>query len=232
MDRNGKEHYSLIDQSLISFLENSRTQWSIKDHESQYLFINKSALRYYGIPLNFDYQGCRDEELPHPGAELASEFQKNDKIILNKEKPITEIETHIYGKMKKLQPHICEKHPFYDKNKKLIGVICQGRNIENPFIYYNLIENTHGSLTTNPPTDMFTKRELEIIFLSLQRLSSKEVAKIINISHRTVENNLQCIYNKVGINSVRELREYCTSIGITKYIPELFLNKGVDTINS
>ncbi|WP_424141187.1 helix-turn-helix transcriptional regulator [Sodalis glossinidius] len=55
-------------------------------------------------------------------------------------------------------------------------------------------------------------------------MSSKEVAKIINISHRTVENNLQCIYNKVGINSVRALREYCTSNGITQYIPE-FLKK-------
>lgn len=138
------------------------------------VFINKSALQYYGIPLNFDYQGCRDEEHPHPGAELASEFQKKNKIILNKEKPITEIETHIYGKMKKLQLHICEKHPFYDKNKKLIGAICQRRNIENPFIYYNLIENTHGSLTTTPPTNIFTKRELEIIFYHFNDYPAKK----------------------------------------------------------
>ncbi|CRL46848.1 PAS fold protein (plasmid) [Sodalis glossinidius str. 'morsitans'] len=158
-------------------MENNRKQWSIKDHESRYLFINKSALQYYGIPLNFDYHGCRDEELPHPGAELASEFQKNDKIILNKEIPITEIETHIYGKMKKLHSHICEKHPFYDKNKKLIGVICQGRNIENSFIYYNLIENTHGSPTTIPQLKYLQKENLKLFFYHFRDCPAKKSLK-------------------------------------------------------
>lgn len=82
----------LIGQQLAFFLEKSGDPWSIKDREYRYLFINDAALYYYGIPKNFDYFGCLDSELPHPGAELAEEFQKNDKIIIEKEKTVIEID--------------------------------------------------------------------------------------------------------------------------------------------
>ncbi len=43
------------------------------------------------------------------------------------------------------------------------------------------------------PNTMLTQHELDIIFYFSQRLSQKEVAKCLHLSHRTIENKLQGI---------------------------------------
>lgn len=221
----------LIEQPLTFFLEKSGDPWAMKDRESRYLFINDAALYYYGIPKNFDYFGCLDSELPHPGAELAEEFQKNDKIIIEKEKTIIEIETHTYGKNQTLQPHLCKKSPFYDTQGQCTGILCQGLNIKISHIYSGCFEK-NNSLTTNSINYLFTKRDLDIIFWVQQRLASKEIARKLNLSPRTIENKLQLIYEKANVHSRSQFIKYCKSVGLDGHIPESLLNKGVITINT
>lgn len=83
-------------------------------------------------------------------------------------------------------------------------------------------------LTLNPPVNTFTDRELEIIFYAMQRMPAKEIAPRLHISHRTVENRLLRIYNKIGVSSVNELIEYCHNVGLNNYIPKKLLREGVD----
>ncbi|ASV34478.1 PAS domain-containing protein [Candidatus Hamiltonella defensa] len=227
-----KKKDNAIEQQLFLFLEKSNDPWSIKDRDSRYLFINKAALQYYGIPLGFNYLGCLDNELPHPGSELAEEFKKNDKIIIEEEKTIIEIETHIYGKDKRLQPHFCKKSPFYDKKKQCVGVICQGLDVQNLHIYDSFFENAPKLLSTNPPISLFTKRELDVIFFAQQRLSCKEIARQLNIAPRTIEHLLNIIYQKADVHSVNQFAEYCKSMGLNKHIPENLLRKGVIVFNN
>ncbi|CAK8742659.1 hypothetical protein SODG_005912 [Sodalis praecaptivus] len=66
---------------------------------------------------------------------------------------------------------------------------------------------------------MFTDRERCIIFLSLQRLSSKRIGQRLQISHRTVENRFQVIYHKLGIHNVWQLDDYCRQEGLMHAIP-------------
>jgi len=47
-----------------------------------------------------------------------------------------------------------------------------------------------------PPNDLFSKRELEVIFWVQQRLTSKEIAIRLDISRQTVEGHLKSIYRK------------------------------------
>ncbi|MBT9432672.1 helix-turn-helix transcriptional regulator [Candidatus Sodalis endolongispinus] len=79
--------------------------------------------------------------------------------------------------------------------------------------------------------DLFTKRELEVIFWVQQRLSAKEIAKRLNISYKTVEIHLMNIYNKDGVHSLIQLIEYCKHTGLDKYIPLDFIRKGVQLID-
>jgi len=53
--------------------------------------------------------------------------------------------------------------------------------------------------------NLLTKREAEILTLTKNGLSNKQIAYDLGISRRTVENILSCIYNKTGIKSRREL---------------------------
>lgn len=81
-----------------------------------------------------------------------------------------------------------------------------------------------------PPNDLFSKRELEVIFWVQQRLTSKEIAIRLDISRQTVEGHLKSIYRKADIHSIFQLIEYCKHTGLDSYIPADFIRKGVQII--
>ncbi|REF26275.1 regulatory LuxR family protein [Xenorhabdus cabanillasii] len=74
-----------------------------------------------------------------------------------------------------------------------------------------------------PPTNLFTQREWDAIFLSLHKYTSKQIGRILNISYRTVENYTAQIYRKVGVSSAQQLEEYCRLNNFDLYVPERFL---------
>ena len=62
----------------------------------------------------------------------------------------------------------------------------------------------------NKTTSLFnvlTRRETEILRLVKEGLSNKQIAAHLEISHRTVENILSCVYDKTGIRSRLELQQ-------------------------
>ena len=80
------------------------------------------------------------------------------------------------------------------------------------------------SLVFTPPSEMFTNREWDIIFHLNQKLSVKDIAIKLNLSPRTVENNIQKIYIKAGVKNFNSFFEYCKTNGFDKYIPDRFLS--------
>lgn len=53
-----------------------------------------------------------------------------------------------------------------------------------------------------------TKRELEVAKLAAKRMSNKEIAEQLFIAESTVKSNLKVIFNKLGINSRNELKNF------------------------
>lgn len=70
------------------------------------------------------------------------------------------------------------------------------------FLFLSLLEYIEGespyTINLIHSDNQFSQRERQIIFFTLQRLSRKEVGRKLNLSHRTIENNLQSIYQKSG----------------------------------
>lgn len=60
-------------------------------------------------------------------------------------------------------------------------------------------------LTTAEATHTFTEREREIALLAAANLRSKEIAEVLHLSVRTVDNHLQHAYVKLGVSTRREL---------------------------
>ncbi len=58
---------------------------------------------------------------------------------------------------------------------------------------------------TGPGYVALTVREHEVAALAANGLSSREIADKLNLSHRTVENHLQRIYDKLGVSNRQEL---------------------------
>lgn len=227
-----------ISPQLISMFENSKDPWGVKlfSHDKSFhYYSNQSNLDMLNLPINFDIEGKTDIEIPHPTSEFAHHFQNHDFEILKRQVNITSIDIYPYGKEVTLQPYACEKFPLYDSKKCCIGVIYHARKFA-PYNLRNLLNvNLPCTYTCRRGTadgvasdqdDMFTEREMEIIFLTIHALSAKEAARVLNISHRTVENRLRIIYQKIGINSSSQLAEFCRQTKLHCNIPPGLLRMG------
>ncbi|WP_320410097.1 helix-turn-helix transcriptional regulator [Candidatus Williamhamiltonella defendens] len=82
-------------------------------------------------------------------------------------------------------------------------------------------------LTLNPRVDVFTEKELDIIFYAFQKLSTKDIVIELCLSYRTIENRLQRIDDKIKVNSLEGLIEHCHTTGLNHYVPKNLLRQGV-----
>lgn len=220
--------------SLISFIKNRPDHWYLKDNESKYIFVNKAAFRFFQFPNNFNEEGRSDKEIPTKICEeLWPEFINHDKKVISENRMITSIDIHYYGKgnSNTLIPHLSEKTPLYDDNNNIIGIVGYGKRIDAPTLLYYINKLNRKTIEIDAPNDIFTKRELEVIFWAQQRLCVKEIARRLNVAVQTVARHLKHIYRKADIHSMIQLIEYCQHTGLDRYIPADFIRKGVQLVS-
>ncbi len=219
-----KTNKLVISPQVINTLQQSNEPWGIKDKNSCWIFGNQTFKYIQNLSGSFDYEGRYDDEIPWDGAEFAKEFVIHDQSVMEKQTRLCSLETHMYGKDKFLSSHFCEKYPLYNDDNECVGVIFHGWEAQD-FSFTRLF---HGKLPSSilfqPPTDLFTQREWDVIFLLLQKYTSKQMGKMLNISYRTVETHLSRIYKRIGIHSSRQLEDYCRTNDYDLYVPERFVH--------
>ncbi|WP_411853085.1 LuxR C-terminal-related transcriptional regulator [Yersinia enterocolitica] len=208
--------------SLLSFMENNEEPWGVKDCESRFMYANKATLKFSQLPINFSIEGRLDNECPAQWADFAPDLQRQDREVETAKKRVAMIQTCLWG-----QEHtLCEKYPLFDNEKKCIGTIFHVTKFNFISLYDLFNKEIPPVLVIYPPTNDFTKKELEVIFYLLQSLNSKEIGERLNLSKRTIENKLQLIYGKVNVNSLSSFKEYCKVEGFERYIPEWLIKRG------
>lgn len=195
----------------------------IRDIESRFMYANKSCLYLLNITSNINVEGKLDEDLPVDWAEFSNDFKKQDRLTEYNGKSTSIITTQRYNFKADLQSYFSPKTPLYSKGE-CIGTV----GFANKLKFISIPDFIDGKnpfvLSSSSPNKIFTDRELDIIFFSMQRLTAKEISRKLDVSHRTIENKLQTIYNKIGINSVGQLIEYCKVNGFDNFIPSKYLD--------
>lgn len=215
--------------SFIDFIDKSDMPYFIRDSNSRFLYVNKPGLFFLNIPKNFKIEGKLDKDLPVDWAEFSEEFQKQDRITEKIGKSSSIISTQLYNFKKEIEPFFCPKSPFYLGNK-CIGTLGSATKLKFISVPGFIDKRKPFVLSTHPPNNLFTKRELDIIFWLQQRLTSKEIGKRLNLSYRTVNNKIQIIYEKVNVHSFIQFIEFCKYSGFDCYIPPAFIHKGIQFI--
>ncbi|MFV9989280.1 MAG: LuxR C-terminal-related transcriptional regulator [Coxiella endosymbiont of Dermacentor nuttalli] len=214
-----------ISPQLIAMFENNSDPWGIKifdGNQSFHFYSNHQNYKLFNLPLTFNLLGKTDSEIPHPISEFSENFQAHDFEILKQKRNITSIDIYPYGKDSLLQPYICEKFPFIIEGK-CIGVMFHSRKME--LLPFRKFKNLGKSIETSDcyiETE-FTEKEFEVMFLMTHSFTTKEISKILCLSYHTVNNKLQSIYQKLGINFREQLIEYCINKNIHNKIPMRFL---------
>jgi DNA-binding CsgD family transcriptional regulator len=113
--------------------------------------------------------------------------------------------------------------PLFGHDKEYLGTFFHAHE----FLFLSPLEYVDGILpytvTTEKPNKLFTDREWDVLFFTMHRLSSKEIARRLDISSLTAEGHLQKIYEKENIHSACQLRAFGKSKGFDRYIPVNFL---------
>ncbi|RAW93050.1 PAS domain-containing protein [Photorhabdus laumondii] len=214
-----------ISPQIINTMEISNEPWGIKDSSSCFIYGNKALSSIKNFSQSFDYGGLYDHELPWDGAEFAKEYIHHDQKVMKTGKNICSLETHIFGKEQILSSYFCEKMPFYHEDGSCIGVIyhcwrMKDYSLTRLYQYHNKLPS---SILLQPPTDLFTEREWDIIFLFLQKYTINQIGIILNLDSSVIEKHTDRIYHKININSTLQLEEYCRVNSLYHYIPEKFL---------
>ena len=68
---------------------------------------------------------------------------------------------------------------------------------------------------------LLTSREREVLQLIAEGKKTKEIASILNISFKTVENHRTQVMNKLNIYSVADLTKYAIREGLTSVGPSI-----------
>lgn len=158
---------------------------------------------------------------------MALELQQHDRLAEHSQRSATVIETYYWNGEQTLKPFLSNKFPLYDDQHQCLGTLWNAREVivVSPLV---LIQNNKPSvLQTSLSQTLFTKKELELVFFLLQKLTAKEIAQILHISYRTVENRVFTIYQKSGVHSLSQFTEFCKNTRLNNYIPHDFLQKGV-----
>jgi len=108
--------------------------------------------------------------------------------------------------------YVCISYPWYSEDNKIIGVF--GCSFPQHAIADSLTQLYQLGLLSKPKNNRignssfdqhFTARETQCIEYTMQGKSTKEIAKILCLSHRTVEHYIENIKAKMNVKTKAEL---------------------------
>ncbi|CNI63734.1 LuxR family transcription regulatory protein [Yersinia frederiksenii] len=209
---------------LIPFWERSSEPWGARDNQSRFIYANPRYHKLLALPNKYSLEGRVDGDVPSPTAEFQIEWQEHDRQVELLQDRVTTVEIHTWDGHSHFQPYFSEKYPLIDENGVSQGVIFHGRPV-NDFMLTRLTKiKIPTSLIFTPPSDLFTKREWEVLFYILHAFSSNEIAEKLHLSRRTVNNVIQNIYRKPDVTSKKQIIEYCYENKIHNYVPQSFFD--------
>ena len=95
-----------------------------------------------------------------------------------------------------------------EKIRWAIRCVINGRLFISESIEKKLVQNMYGEKITESPVDTLSDRELQILELISRGLKPSQVAGLLNLSTKTVENYRANIRTKLNINNAFELYQY------------------------
>ncbi len=218
----------IIQDTLTRSLDLLPDPIAIRTPDGHFLYANLALAKLSGLRSPYEIMGRVDYEIPSllfEDEDVLDAWRDQDKNIVSSKRTLAMLEVHP-GAVD--SPLICRKVPFYNNNNECIGTFCTIKYLEvfsaNDFVKGRL----PGSLLLNRPDDFFTERECEIIFFKLQGMSSKEIAKILYLSPRTIENRMANMYLKAGVNHHDDFTAFCQKKNLHRYLPKrLMSNKRI-----
>jgi len=134
--------------------------------------------------------------------------------------------------------HLGIKSPWRDENQKIIGSIWQGTDITNAYTlavtsqlakFTGHLEHSY-TLTDDGGAVSLSPRESEVLFLILRGKTAKLAATVLGLSYRTVQQYIETLKMKFGVDSKIELIDAAMARGYLSQIPLSVFSKQLSIV--
>ncbi len=223
--KNDIQTYTGLSQMMTRTFDQLSDPVAIVSPDSRYLYMNMASVKLCRLKSPAEATGKYYPEVKVPlfeNEQAVAQWQQQDRRIAAN--PLNELMMLEVHRGATDSPFILKKISLYNEDNQFVGIVHHMKYLDifrpNDFIMGKL----PGSLLLNRPDDFFTEKECEIIFLKLQRMTSKAIAEILNRSPGTIDNMVQELYSKAGVNNITDFAEFCEKRDLHLYLPHRFID--------
>jgi DNA-binding CsgD family transcriptional regulator len=208
-----------------------------KDENCVFQYLNPQFGKTVGVRgHHLDLVGSTASDLPCGMAAAAEVFEEQDRFVMRSGRAVKNLNIHPYADGV-WGVYIGRKEPVFDENKKAVGVIWHGVDITDA---YTVAISTQlarfGGLQNNYELKgdggrlSLTPRESEVLFLILRGKTAKLAAAVLGVSYRTVQQYIDSLKQKFGVESKIELIDTAMAQGYMSQIPLSIFSKQLSVV--
>lgn len=218
-----------ISKQAMHFFTQSEEPWGVKDAQSRYIYANQAYYNFLEIHddiakniTEFSY-----EAIPAL-ASLAGRLIAHDQKVMQTGQRLEAVGTLLIGE--NYRSFVFEKYPFFEESGHIVGTVFHLKPFERLSMGYFLEKPFYGEATFTPPTNIFTKREWDVLFLLFRGSLRNRVSEFLGISEISVRNLISRLFLRTGASSKEALLELGVNNGWHLYVPPRFASIGYDIL--
>ncbi|ABI87179.1 bacterial regulatory s, luxR family protein [Burkholderia ambifaria AMMD] len=232
-----------VDQ-LKSIFDHYPGLWGCKDDTSRFIHVNDAFAKVVGIDDARELGGKSASDLPCRSSSCAAQFHAQDREVCETGRAIKVLDIHPYAE-DVWMAFVFTKIPLVDRNEQIVGTIFHaealsqidmitlGRVIGDSYAgkkIGSLVQQ--GSYRIGSPKDALdlTERERQVLFFLARNKMAKDIANILELSVRTIEQYIDNLRCKFSASSKNELIELAASAGYCNRIPQSLLRNQLSIV--
>ncbi len=208
-----------------------------KDQNSVFQYVNADYGKLIGLHHHQDAIGRTDFDMPCETAACAALFREQDHTVMKSGKTVQILDVHPFANGQ-WRAYLFTKKPWRDDENHTIGTIFHGIDITSASIVAlssqlsKSIQYQQNSylLSSAAKTIALSRREAEVLFLSLHDKTARFIANTLLISPRTVEHLIELLKSKFNALNKAELLDKASALGYAHQIPQSLFSQQLSVI--
>lgn len=232
--------FDLESKINLAVMDQSPGFFGVLSTDSKLLTVNTVGLEWIGLNDKTFVSGIGYEDLPCPVAEHANFFIWQDSLVKKNEKPVYFLGCYCYADQN-WRIIFGKKYMIKGEEGEPLGIVSHFDDITsyrmadlNRFLVHSAEKSTNHNeqqfcfiLEDYFQPNRLSTRELECLFFLLRGKTTKVIARILNLSPRTVESYIDQVKSKLACASKEELIEKAIHEGYQSVLPFSLLHKNI-----
>ncbi|MEX1842748.1 helix-turn-helix domain-containing protein [Enterobacter cloacae] len=204
---------SFISSELYSLMERSSDAWCIKNIDGKVVYINNVYRKLISPPRAGE---------PPPLFQFRENIYVHDETVFNQAETI-----HAFGVLASVDrkvniPFQCKRVPLFNRGKGVSGLVSHIKPLFSVATDIFINKDSLGFLTCYKPSELFSDKEWDVIYLIMQGYSEKNIAEKLHRSLRTIKFHKTNIFQKTHCMNTTEFTEYAKKQRWHFYLPPSF----------